>query len=399
MHTGKPLFAVLVLAAAAAAVGTGSIHAQSLDIPAWVKNTALFWAQGDISDQDFVAALQFLISEGIITVPSAPAGAAGAGQADEEQAGCTLTQEHSPPVKTMDATGGHAMSGGFDESSFNSGDPVRVSFETDAPQDAGIKVGVFDPTGEMVCTGTITANDFGIARATFNLPQYYNVDEELEMIAFFQGARDQKFVSTTTMKGLKASLEAERITIPDTPQTAIVKLSSAVSEDVRVRVFDSDRELLHDGVVTTNDFGTASIEYTVPKYYLEDEMISMLASFADDPDMVETSVASLIQHTVVDVTISSDKHVYKSNDDVIVLTFTTDPPLTYNDLGIRAPTGHAGWCGDTRIHYIDVIEGVGTLEIETFTGGPTSDSQYECHPSFEVVSPGFTPTDFEVAYE
>ena len=201
------------------------------------------------------------------------------------------------------------------------------------------------------------------------------------------------------MKGLKTSLEAERITIPDAPQTAIVKLSSAVSEDVRVRVFDSDRKLLHEEIVTTNDFGTASIEYTVPKYYLEDEMISMLASFVDDPDMVETSVASLIQRTVVGVTISSDKHLYKSKGDVIVLTFTTDPPLTYNDLRIRAPTGHAGWCGNTSTHYIDVIEGVGTLEIETFTGGPTSDSQYECYPSFEVTSPGFTPTDFEVAYE
>ena len=69
-----------MLAAAVAAVGTGSIHAQSLDIPAWVKNTALFWAQGDISDQDFVAVLQFLINEGIITVPNAPAGVAGLGR-------------------------------------------------------------------------------------------------------------------------------------------------------------------------------------------------------------------------------------------------------------------------------------------------------------------------------
>ena len=390
---------MLMLVAAVAAVGTGSIYAQSLDIPAWVKNTALFWAQGDISDQDFVAVLQFLINEGIITVPNAPAGVAGAGQAGDVQAECTLTQEHAPPVTIMDATGEHAMSGGFDESSFNSGDPIRVSFETDASQDVGIKVGIFNPTGDLVCTGTITANDFGIARTTFNIPQYYNVDEELEMIAFFQGAQDQKFTFTTTMKGLKTSLEAERITIPDAPQTAIVKLSSAVSEDVRVRVFDSDRELLHEEIVTTNDFGTASIEYTVPKYYLEDEMISMLASFADDPDMVETSVASLIQRTVVDVTISSDKHLYKTKDDVIVLTFTTDPPLTYNDLRILAPTGHAGWCGGTSTHYIDVIEGVGTLEIETFTGGPASDSQYECHPSFEVTSPGFTPTDFKVAYE
>ena len=47
-----PILAVLVLFSA------GSIHAQSeLNIPNWVKNTAGFWADGAISDQEFVAAI------------------------------------------------------------------------------------------------------------------------------------------------------------------------------------------------------------------------------------------------------------------------------------------------------------------------------------------------------
>ena len=388
-------------------LGTGSIYAQSFDIPTWVKNTALLWAQGDISDQDFVAVLQFLINEGIVTVPDDDVGEDSSvtvsSSVDNGQNECDEAQEPaSAKITTVDATEEHTLTGGFDESSYNSCDPIRISFETNASQDVGIKIGVFNPIGDLIYDDVITADDFGIARSTFYLPKYYNIDENLEMIAFLQGDRDRKLTSTTTMAGLKTSLEVEKTTLPDTPHTAIIKLSSAVSEDVRVRIFDSNLELLHDETVTANDFGTASIEYTVPKYYLEDEMISIQASFVDDPDMVEMSATSVIQRTLVDVAISSDRPLYKNNDDAIVLTFTTDPPLTYNDLRIFSPSGHAGWCGDSRSYNVDIIEGVGTLETEISTVILTStlgSSIHNCSPNFKVTSSGFTATNFEVPYE
>ncbi len=37
-------------------------------IPDWVKNNAGWWAQGQIGDSDFVSGIQYLISKGIITV-------------------------------------------------------------------------------------------------------------------------------------------------------------------------------------------------------------------------------------------------------------------------------------------------------------------------------------------
>jgi hypothetical protein len=37
-------------------------------IPDWIKNNALWWADGKISDDDFVKSLQFLIKKGIIRV-------------------------------------------------------------------------------------------------------------------------------------------------------------------------------------------------------------------------------------------------------------------------------------------------------------------------------------------
>ena len=43
---------------------------KSSDIPPWVKNTAAWWAEGTISDTEFVNGVQHLIKLGIITVPN-----------------------------------------------------------------------------------------------------------------------------------------------------------------------------------------------------------------------------------------------------------------------------------------------------------------------------------------
>ena len=40
-----------------------------MKIPDWVRNNAEWWAQGAIGDSDFVSGLQFLIKEGIMKIP------------------------------------------------------------------------------------------------------------------------------------------------------------------------------------------------------------------------------------------------------------------------------------------------------------------------------------------
>ena len=37
-------------------------------IPDWIKNTALWWAEGQIDDDSFLQGLQFLIRSGILQV-------------------------------------------------------------------------------------------------------------------------------------------------------------------------------------------------------------------------------------------------------------------------------------------------------------------------------------------
>ena len=47
----------------------GFAYSESTIIPEWIKDTARFWADGDITDQEFVKALEFMIANEIITLP------------------------------------------------------------------------------------------------------------------------------------------------------------------------------------------------------------------------------------------------------------------------------------------------------------------------------------------
>jgi hypothetical protein len=59
----------------------GDIEANSgiitISIPDWVQNNAGWWAEGLIGDSDFVSGIQFLIKEGIMTIPGTQSGNGG----------------------------------------------------------------------------------------------------------------------------------------------------------------------------------------------------------------------------------------------------------------------------------------------------------------------------------
>ena len=45
-----------------------AVEAQDSEIPAWIKNNASWWAEGQIHDEAFVAGIQWLVANGIIAV-------------------------------------------------------------------------------------------------------------------------------------------------------------------------------------------------------------------------------------------------------------------------------------------------------------------------------------------
>jgi len=55
--------------------GLGDIISETgIEIPSWVKNNAGWWADDKIGDSDFVSGIQYLITEGIMTIPTTQSG-------------------------------------------------------------------------------------------------------------------------------------------------------------------------------------------------------------------------------------------------------------------------------------------------------------------------------------
>ena len=336
-----PILAVLVLFSA------GSIHAQSeLNIPNWIKDTAGFWVDGAISDQEFVAALQFLINDGIITVPDSTGGSTSVESGSIELPDYPV-EGPGPSNNVVDVTEEWSITGGFAESSYDSGDPITLSFVTDAPRSAGIKIGIFDSNDELIYTDVISAvkDEFGgDVQSEATVPRYYNMDEKLTMSYFLVGANDNKFSSSTTIIGPRVNLEVDSRLLSDVTNTATVKLADAVTEDIRIRIFDSDRVVLHDDTVTTNDFGVGKMEYTVPAYYLENEPIKFAVSFANDPNMVEREWDATIGFTKTDLILTSDKTTYAMGD-TVTITIATDPPVSTDiQLNLQSVSAHQLAC-------------------------------------------------------
>ena len=55
-------------------IGSGILvpnsSAQDAQIPGWVKNVAEWWASGDISENEFLTGIEYLINNNIISLPS-----------------------------------------------------------------------------------------------------------------------------------------------------------------------------------------------------------------------------------------------------------------------------------------------------------------------------------------
>ena len=68
-----PLYFNQYLADLSSLAGTKSSYDSKIQIPLWVKNIAKWWAQGEISDSDFVKGIEYLIQQDIIKIPKTPA--------------------------------------------------------------------------------------------------------------------------------------------------------------------------------------------------------------------------------------------------------------------------------------------------------------------------------------
>src|SRR3989338_8220181 len=67
------LLRVMILAIASVVIvftGIISASAEEITIPEWVKTTLVMWSKGEISDQEFVTAIDYLKDKGIVKLSS-----------------------------------------------------------------------------------------------------------------------------------------------------------------------------------------------------------------------------------------------------------------------------------------------------------------------------------------
>ena len=71
-HLKKSILLTLTVAIGIITIGfSASIFAeQDSLIPSWIKDTAKFWVDNQISDNEFVNALQYLVNKGILVIPN-----------------------------------------------------------------------------------------------------------------------------------------------------------------------------------------------------------------------------------------------------------------------------------------------------------------------------------------
>ena len=84
-------------------IGSSHVVAQQAQIPSWVKNTALWWGQGQIGDKDFIKAIQWMVDNGVIHL-------SGQAQSQPDQAQLLTTQPAQKsslfsPCSDMNLTG------------------------------------------------------------------------------------------------------------------------------------------------------------------------------------------------------------------------------------------------------------------------------------------------------
>jgi len=67
----KPVIIIAIAVVFGIGIGLSlSVSAEEELIPSWIKNIALMFGQDQISDSEFIGALQYLVKEGILVIPS-----------------------------------------------------------------------------------------------------------------------------------------------------------------------------------------------------------------------------------------------------------------------------------------------------------------------------------------
>lgn len=69
MKRFRIFFIILILTSAIALIHLVNVSAEESSLPNWLKDIARQWADGQMSDDDFIKALQWLVDQGLLIIP------------------------------------------------------------------------------------------------------------------------------------------------------------------------------------------------------------------------------------------------------------------------------------------------------------------------------------------
>ena len=171
----------------------------------------------------------------------------------------------------------------FDQDGYDVGTAATVLLEQSVARPENIRLRVTDSAGTVLHEDNLRSDNFGTASSTFTVPQYYAENQPIEAVAIFEDSPNDKYTAGGTIHPVTIDLGTDAQTYEkDSPVKISVRLSSAISENVNVRVSDGAGKTIHDAVVTTDDFGVANTEFVAPAYYFEEQPITIAAAFAKD---------------------------------------------------------------------------------------------------------------------
>ncbi|MFZ0185083.1 MAG: hypothetical protein WAL88_09670 [Nitrosotalea sp.] len=153
----KKLLLIIIASIALGSIIGMSINAsaQTPTIPSWVKNTAKWWGEGQISDSDYIQSLQWLIDNGILNISKSNSMQSVPPQSSQDQ-------QNAPQVQSNTADG---FSG-----TQCARDPIAPSVVhmtgkyTNGAQPysfVSLKLGLLDSSGNVVATGAGIISNIG----------------------------------------------------------------------------------------------------------------------------------------------------------------------------------------------------------------------------------------------
>lgn len=325
------------------------------EIPGWIRDVAGFWAEGSIDDDTFLNAITYLIDNGFIVLSADPV-------QQQQQQSPAATPPYKPAEPTfkveeqsLSGTSSSLQAGiedgsivfnmALSQNAYDSGKKVVIPFELTSPGIANIKAAIFNEDQDTMWSGIVQTDEFGKGKLEFTAPTYYTNDRTLEIRAFFEDNTSTQRQVHMTINAIKVGTEFASPATYDDLAVLNVKLTVPVAAALELEIQDTDRNIIHQERIVTNEFGVGkSSGFAVPIHYRDSVILPATLTFAGDPEGNEHAWDISVSSVPVKVTVTTDKKTYNLLERMQIYV-SVEPPTPGIDIKISGRIFEHGQLG------------------------------------------------------